>query len=349
MAGRRGPSESRHKGETLAALRTAFDLLVRLQQGGWELDGGQGVGEGVTVEMLAAEQGLTTRQIGRYLEVLEDFGVAFESDEKGNRTAPLRLASALRRPPFNVLFLTEEELILLYAQLAGLRATGSAEERRRLWDKVRLSVAAVPVNQARIDGALRALGKAGKNYESKERRAVLRSVLEALYRNRSCRVTYARPDGHESTYRIQPYELVEHDGGLYLYSWVPARKNAIVQAVERVRAIQPNDDEFRRETAVQERIAAMQRNAFGIFDDGQLLDVKLKFSRAVAFYVEERTWHPSQKLKRHKDGSLTLNFRASGRIEIERWIRGWGEECEVLSILQQPIKGSTDHSRQSRR
>jgi len=330
MAGRRGASESRHKGETLAALRTAFDILLRLQQGGWELAPGSGLGQGVTAETLAAEQGLTTKQIGRYLDVLEDFGVQFATTENGDRARPLRLTSALRQPPLNVLFLTEAELILLYAQLAGLRATGSAAERLRLWDKVRLSLAAAPVSQARIDGALRALGKAGKSYEGKERRAVLRTLLEALYRNRSCRVTYRRPDGGEGTYRIQPYELVEHDGGLYLYSWVPARKNAIVQAVERIRALHANADEFRREPAVQERIAAMQRDAFGIFDDGQLLDVKLRFTPQVAFYVEERTWHHSQRLTRHKDGSLTMTFRASGRIEIERWIRGWGKEVRVV-------------------
>ena len=57
-----------------------------------------------------------------------------------------------------------------------------------------------------------------------------------------------------------------------------------------------------------------------------------RFSPAVAFYAAERTWHPTQTITRHKDGSLTLAFTASGRIEIERWIRGWGEECEVVSM-----------------
>ncbi|HKJ00338.1 MAG TPA: WYL domain-containing protein [bacterium] len=323
MASTRGPSEGKHKGETLAALRNAFDILSMVQTGAdW------------TPTRLAEELRLHPRQIGRYLDVLEDFGVAFAPDEDGGRAQPLRIISAVRHPPFNVLFLTEDELVLLYAHLAGVHSAGNGEARERLWHKVRQSIAAVPVNHSRIAGALRTFGKAYKSYEAPERRASVATLLEALYRNRTCQVTYRTPNGDPRTYRIAPYELVEFDGGLYVYSWVPSHENAIVQAVERIEHIQLNDDEFRREAGVEQAIRHMQESAFGIFDDGKPLHVTLRFSPGVAFYVAERTWHPTQQFTSHDDGSLTMTFTASGHIEIERWIRGWGDEVTVVEIAE---------------
>ena len=67
-----------------------------------------------------------------------------------------------------------------------------------------------------------------------------------------------------------------------------------------------------------------------ILDDSVPLDVTLRFKPGAAYYVEERIWHPTETKQHNPDGSLTLRFQATGRIEIERWIRSWGDECEVV-------------------
>jgi len=59
--------------------------------------------------------------------------------------------------------------------------------------------------------------------------------------------------------------------------------------------------------------------------------VRVRFSRNVARYVEEKTWHPSQKLTRQKDGSLAAEFDLSTTEEIKRWILSFGKNAAVLA------------------
>ena len=49
--------------------------------------------------------------------------------------------------------------------------------------------------------------------------------------------------------------------------------------------------------------------------------------------MRERLWHPSQRLEEQADGSLIIQFQASGAFEILRWIMGWGSAVEVLEPL----------------
>jgi len=43
-----------------------------------------------------------------------------------------------------------------------------------------------------------------------------------------------------------------------------------------------------------------------------------------------RRWHPSQKNKKLKDGSLELAFEVAGTKEIKTWIMGFGSLVKVL-------------------
>ena len=47
-------------------------------------------------------------------------------------------------------------------------------------------------------------------------------------------------------------------------------------------------------------------------------------------YLLERRWHPSQKNKKLKDGSLELAFEVAGTKEIKTWIMGFGSLAKVL-------------------
>ena len=41
-------------------------------------------------------------------------------------------------------------------------------------------------------------------------------------------------------------------------------------------------------------------------------------------------WLPGQKAKRKKDGGVELTFKATGLLEVKRWILGWGRHVRVL-------------------
>jgi proteasome accessory factor B len=47
--------------------------------------------------------------------------------------------------------------------------------------------------------------------------------------------------------------------------------------------------------------------------------------------MRERQWHPTQRIKKLKNGSVEVTFHAGGLDEIAWWVLGWGKEAKVLS------------------
>ena len=61
-----------------------------------------------------------------------------------------------------------------------------------------------------------------------------------------------------------------------------------------------------------------------------ILQIKIKFLPAVARYVQESTWHPSQKLAKQRDGSVVAEFQLSTTEEIKKWLLSFGRNAVVL-------------------
>jgi predicted DNA-binding transcriptional regulator YafY len=70
--------------------------------------------------------------------------------------------------------------------------------------------------------------------------------------------------------------------------------------------------------------------AWGVSVEGEVKTIRLWFDRGVARLVEETVWHPSQVLKRQKDGSMVMTLQVMDTIEFFHWILWWGEDVEVL-------------------
>jgi len=309
------------RSDSLAVLENVLTILRRIQ-----------TGLGVTRKALAEELGRSPKTVKRYLETLDRAGFHLDTDEDGNFKRHVRFnPESNSGNPLELVALTRGELTHLYLHLAGIHHAGEPPVREALWRKIRNALEAEPVDARRLAATLTTFDKAYKSYDSEVARAVLATLLEALYASRACRVSYRTPDRSEPrTYRIEPYQLVEFDGGLYCYARVPYHDSVILLAVERMQALELDEGTFDKRPAVVEEIERKKARAFRILDDGQEITVTLRFRPAVAFYIAERTWHPSEHKTWHDDGSLTLTFTATGRIEIERWIRGWGEDCEVV-------------------
>jgi hypothetical protein len=62
----------------------------------------------------------------------------------------------------------------------------------------------------------------------------------------------------------------------------------------------------------------------------ELVQVKVRFHKSMTRYLLERRWHPSQRNKKFKDGSLELAFEVAGIKEIKTWIMGFGSLAKVL-------------------
>jgi predicted DNA-binding transcriptional regulator YafY len=71
--------------------------------------------------------------------------------------------------------------------------------------------------------------------------------------------------------------------------------------------------------------------AWGIYNSGEPVEVRLRFHPPAAARVRETIWHPSQQLTDAGKGTLEMTVTVAGTVEITPWILGWGDSVEVLA------------------
>ena len=71
-------------------------------------------------------------------------------------------------------------------------------------------------------------------------------------------------------------------------------------------------------------------SAWGVMDEVEV-EVRLRFSPAVASRVKESIWHHSQRTEDMPDGGCELTMRVGGIKEVRAWVLGWGGDVEVLA------------------
>lgn len=72
------------------------------------------------------------------------------------------------------------------------------------------------------------------------------------------------------------------------------------------------------------------KESFGVYH-GEILDVKLQFSKELAHEASNFNFHPTQKGKYNEDGTYTVTFKASGDKEIIWHVFRWGEGCKIIA------------------
>lgn len=69
--------------------------------------------------------------------------------------------------------------------------------------------------------------------------------------------------------------------------------------------------------------------SFGAFHE-EPFEVEWLFSANVADEAENFIFHPKQKLTRNPDGTLTVKFRAGGKMEMDWFLYTWGDDVKVI-------------------
>lgn len=72
------------------------------------------------------------------------------------------------------------------------------------------------------------------------------------------------------------------------------------------------------------------QKSFSVFQ-GEIYDVKLKFNKEVSESVLNYNFHPTQKIRKNKDGSVTVTFKASGDKHIIWHIFKWGDSVKIIA------------------
>lgn len=127
---------------------------------------------------------------------------------------------------------------------------------------------------------------------------------------------------------IDPYRLFYSSGFWYVLAYCHKRKDIRTFALDKIDSITIHDKYFfvLKDFDVDKYLSKSWKS----YSLGEPEEVVIKFSPSAAQQIKRKQWHPLQKLKNLKEGSLEFSVTVSGHDEIMRWVLTWGAEAEVL-------------------
>jgi predicted DNA-binding transcriptional regulator YafY len=276
-----------------------------------------------TVSELADEFHVTRRQVHRDLQHLEESGFPLLQEDGRYSLPPGFKGMEIVVSPFKLM-----SLYLAKSHLNYLQGTSLLDDMESVLRKVEAGLPDRVKNHIeRIVTAFMPLQRPVRAYA--EKKPVLDALRKAvLHQRTTVLLGYRKPGGEQPTdYCVDPYGLVLYQYGLYLVGYSHEAKAIRIFAVERVEGIEVTEELFEipRSFSLAERF----ERGFGLIDD-TLQDVKLWISPEWAYYVTERSWHPTQTLQPRKDGSVILTMRCGGLNELTAWVLSFGPGAKVL-------------------
>ena len=282
---------------------------------------------GATVEELSEECQVTARTIFRDLQAIRDAGYPLVSEKEGDGRVLYRFITGFKKVP--PITFSLPELMTLYlsrGQLAFLQGTPFQDDLDAIFGKIRSSLPPRSVaHLERIAEAAAPRFQGVRDYRSK--REVLERLREALLFQYRCRLRYTPARREAEEYLFDPYALLFFKDSLYLGGYAHNRRALRLFLIDRLQEVSVTGERF--EVPADFRVEDLTGSAFGLIDESPI-EVRVRFSPAVAHLIRERTWHPSQNLVEEPGGSLLLLFTAGGEKEILSWLYSYLPHVQVL-------------------
>ncbi|MEY2491210.1 MAG: hypothetical protein QOH24_161 [Verrucomicrobiota bacterium] len=161
---------------------------------------------------------------------------------------------------------------------------------------------------------------------------VFEQISHALFKQWEIRFQYKKPGTKGSEERsVQPYHLGCIENLWYLFAFDLIRGQLRTFALPRISKVQISKTKFRR--PVDFSIGKFLEQSFGVYarPTKTRQKVKISFDAFAAQLVQERQWHPTQRLRHLRNGRIELSLTLGNLEEIERWVLSWGNHAQVLA------------------
>lgn len=159
---------------------------------------------------------------------------------------------------------------------------------------------------------------------------IFAKIIPALKDCYRLKISYFGAYRQEVTEReVEPYGLVCKRQNWYLIAFCLLRNELRVFRVDQIQNVFPltmSKFQYPKNFDLNEYMA----NSWGVINDNQVYDVKLKFHPSMSFRVKNYIYHPSQILQELPDGSVMISMRVCGLDELKTWLIQWGKTVEVL-------------------
>jgi predicted DNA-binding transcriptional regulator YafY len=282
---------------------------------------------GVSVDDAAGELDCAVRTIWRDLRVLENAGFPiYDEAQADGRRSVWKVQDTFRRQLPLKLSLAELAALLMSRELlapAGVLGTAIASSFEKIASVLSKDALAL-LDRMRDTIGVRALG-AKLQAPAVEHLVAIQGAL--VDRRRLLLRYYSMSRDEVSDRRVDPYHLTLHAGGFYLVGHCHRRQAVRIFAVERIRECEVLAARFERPETFD--VDKYLEGAWGIVL-GDIVTVKVLFTRSLARYIRDRLWHPTQKFRDLDGGRLEMTLRAADTLEVRRWILGFGSEAEVV-------------------
>lgn len=294
----------------------------------------QGRRSPTSLDSLAEELEVSTRQVRRDLEALTECGHPTESIPTRDGRAGTRLVERRSR---SIVLTHRERYALLAARRVFdvLAGTSLREDLDNIYRKV---VAALPDDErdeieAYGDRFLYVPGGGARSYVGRE--DVIDALLTGVMLRLRVRYTYVAANGATHDGVLEPCAMVLYRNTLYVVG--PASRHGPpepgreprVWAVDRFQAATHQRGE-RFKPPADFHVDRYFRGAFGIFVGAEQHRVVVEFEPEARASVEGRVWHPSQEAEVLPDGGLRVAFHVGHLAEVTTWVLGWGSMVRVV-------------------
>jgi len=281
----------------------------------------------MTLDELAEECDVDRRTIHRDLHAVEEAGYTLTSEWQEGRKVYSFLTKTRNIPP--ITFTLNQLMSLYLLRSLGVHLTGTPFQSE-IDELFRNINAVLPDRYAahleRITRVSLPILHGARNYADSA--AHISELQRALLHQFRIRLSYAKRGLKScSEYDLDPYTLVFNKGGIYLLGYAHNRKDIRLFALERIRGVEVTKQRFEIMPGYvpEDHFSS----AFGLVND-KTLPVRVRFSHKIAHAVQDRVWMPNQQVTVDGEGRVTVEFLASGEMELVSWILSYGAHAEVL-------------------
>ena len=283
---------------------------------------------GSTVKELAEEMDVSEKTIRRDLEVFMAAGFPLEETVGDFGRKSWCISQTKNQPEIGFAY---DEAIALYLGrhlLEPLAGTLFWEAAQRAFRKIRAMLGKEALKYLDNFGAMFHQTMVGTSDYSKKA-DLIDQLMVGIEDRKSVFIAYQSLRATEPvTYDVYPYGLTYHRGSLYLIGLSPQHDEIRHWKVDRIENAEVTKFPFTlpEDFDLHEHLAT----SFGVYHGNGDVHVKVRFSPDVARYVQESSWHKSQKLTKQKDGGVVAEFDLGDTEEIMRWVMSFGKHAEVI-------------------
>ena len=284
---------------------------------------------GLTINELCREMTVKRRTLYRDLDMIEDAGYRFVKEGGGGGfSKKWRFPPGMRKAPDKPY--SESELLSLYFCMNLLQPFRGTPLRDGVESIVSKIEATFPDEEREYLGDL-VFTHVAKMTPSKDYRrhaATVSALSRACLEHKKVELTYRASDDKAKSYAFSPYCIAYYGGELYTIGWSDLRKSVRTLRVDRILSIKPTNAVFERPKDFDPE--DYLGRSFGMYSEGEQVQVKIEFAKEAARTVLEREWHPTQRIEQRPGGKVLIKMTVQGLPDVARWVLAHAPYAKVI-------------------